>query len=445
MNNEYNYNGNNSDENNYQAYQYGDTFNKQEETYDYKDVNFVMYDPPKKEESTNKKRGSAKKWILCVSMAIVFGLVSSLVFQASNELFDDVFDRDDHFDKTVSATQITTGNGSNIESDVAKVAANVMPSVVSITNLSVQEVQMFFFGGTVQQEYESSGSGVIIGQNDSELLIVSNNHVVKESKTLTVTFHDGTSVEAKIKGTDSDMDLAIIAVPTSEITRETMDVIKIATIGDSDKLAVGEPAIAIGNALGYGQSVTSGIVSALKRQLDDSEVEFIQTDAAINPGNSGGALLNANGEVIGINTAKLKDTAVEGMGYAIPISDVSDILSDLMNRETKTKVPENKQGALGISGVTVDETSSELYGIPEGALVREIMEGGAAEAAGLPKGCIITEVNGNDVDSMEELQEEIAYYEAGETVRITAEVAGENGNYVERTYDVKLMSRQKLK
>lgn len=445
MNNEYNYNGNNSDENSYQAYQYGDTFNKQEETYDYKDVNFVMYDPPKKEESTNKKRGSAKKWILCVSMAIVFGLVSSLVFQASNELFDDIFDRDDHFDKTVSATQITTGNGSNIESDVAKVAANVMPSVVSITNLSVQEVQMFFFGGTVQQEYESSGSGVIIGQNDSELLIVSNNHVVEESKALTVTFHDGTSVEAKIKGTDSDMDLAIIAVPTSEITRETMDVIKIATIGDSDKLAVGEPAIAIGNALGYGQSVTSGIVSALKRQLDDSEVEFIQTDAAINPGNSGGALLNANGEVIGINTAKLKDTAVEGMGYAIPISDVSDILSDLMNRETKTKVPENKQGALGISGVTVDETSSELYGIPEGALVREIMEGGAAEAAGLPKGCIITEVNGNDVDSMEELQEEITYYEAGETVRITAEVAGENGNYVERTYDVKLMSRQKLK
>ena len=445
MNNEYNYNGNNSDENSYQAYQYGDTFNKQEETYDYKDVNFVMYDPPKKEESTNKKRGSAKKWILCVSMAIVFGLVSSLVFQASNELFDDIFDRDDHFDKTVSATQITTGNGSNIESDVARVAANVMPSVVSITNLSVQEVQMFFFGGTVQQEYESSGSGVIIGQNDSELLIVSNNHVVEESKALTVTFHDGTSVEAKIKGTDSDMDLAIIAVPTSEISSETMDVIKIATIGDSDKLAVGEPAIAIGNALGYGQSVTSGIVSALKRQLDDSEVEFIQTDAAINPGNSGGALLNANGEVIGINTAKLKDTAVEGMGYAIPISDVSDILSDLMNRETKTKVPENKQGALGISGVTVDETSSELYGIPEGALVREIMEGGAAEAAGLPKGCIITEVNGNDVDSMEELQEEIAYYEAGETVRITAEVAGENGNYIERTYDVKLMSRQKLK
>ena len=447
MDNEYNYNGNENKEEYYDAYQYGTTSNKQEETYDYNKVNFVMYDPPKKEEEEPKKKKhrAPKKWILCVSMAIVFGLVSSLVFQASNALFDGIFNKNGNSDKTVSATHITMGNSSNVESDVAKVAANVMPSVVSITNLSVQEVQMFFFGGTVQQEYESSGSGVIIGQNDSELLIVSNNHVVEESKALTVTFHDGTSVEAKIKGTDSDMDLAIISVPISEISRETMDIIKIATVGDSDKLAVGEPAIAIGNALGYGQSVTSGIVSALKRQLGDSEVEYIQTDAAINPGNSGGALLNANGEVIGINTAKLKDTAVEGMGYAIPISDVSDILDDLMNRETRSKVPEAKQGALGISGVTVDENSSDLYGIPEGALVREVMEGGAAEAAGLPKGCIITEVNGNDVESMEELQDELAYYEAGEEVEITAQVAGENGEYVEKSYNVKLMSRQKLK
>lgn len=446
MDNEYNLNENNSNEESYNAYQYGDPSYKQEETYNYNGANFVMYDAPKQEdkEPKPKKRGAAKKWVLCVSMAIVFGLVSSLVFQASNTLLGGLFHKDNHSDKTVSTTQITTGNGGTVESDIAKVAANVMPSVVSITNLSVQEVQMFFFGGTVEQEYESSGSGVIIGQNDSELLIVSNNHVVAESKALTVTFHDGISIEAKIKGTDSDMDLAIIAVPRSEISAETMDAIKIATIGDSDKLAVGEPAIAIGNALGYGQSVTSGIVSALNRQLDDSDVEFIQTDAAINPGNSGGALLNANGEVIGINTAKLSAEAVEGMGYAIPISDVSDILSDLMNRETKTKVPENKQGALGISGVTVDETSSELYGMPEGALVREVLEGGAAEAAGLPKGCIITEVNGSDVESMEELQEEITYYEAGETVKITVQVATESGDYVEKTYDVTLMSREKL-
>lgn len=218
-----------------------------------------------------------------------------------------------------------------------------------------------------------------------------------------------------------------------------------ATVGDSDKLSVGEPAIAIGNALGYGQSVTSGIVSALKRQLGDSEVEYIQTDAAINPGNSGGALLNAKGEVIGINTAKLKDEAVEGMGYAIPISDVSDVLNDLMNRETKTKVPEAKQGALGISGVTVDEASSDLYGIPEGALVREVIEGGAAEEAGLPKGCIITKVNSSKVDSMEELQDELSYYEAGEKVELTVQVPSESGDYVEKTYEVKLMNRQKLK
>lgn len=429
---------------NYDAYQYGNDLDKNEETYNYSNVNFVISEPSQQEGKNpkEKKRGGGKKWVLCVSMAIVFGLVASIVFQASNSLIESITGKGS--DKVVSTTQISTNSSSNIESDIANVAANVMPSVVSITNLSVQEVQMFFFGGTVEQEYESSGSGVIIGQNDSELLIVSNNHVVEESKALTVTFHDGSSVEAKIKGTDSDMDLAIIAVPTSAISSETMDVIKIATIGDSDKLSVGEPAIAIGNALGYGQSVTSGIVSALKRQLEGSEAEYIQTDAAINPGNSGGALLNAKGEVIGINTAKLSDEKIEGMGYAIPISDVSDILNDLMNRETKTKVPESKQGALGISGVTVDETSSELYGLPEGALVREVVKGGAAEDAGLPKGCIITEINGSDVDSMEELQEELSYYEAGETVKVTAEIPGDNGEYVESQYEVKLMNKNKL-
>ena len=440
MDNEYNYNSDN-----YEPYQYGNDLDKKtEETYSSGSVNFVMSDPPQQEAEIpkKKKQGKGKKWILCISMAIVFGLVSSIVFQASNFLIDGIFGNKTHSNKSVSATQITTGTGSAVESDIAKVAANVMPSVVSITNLTVQEVQNFFFGGTVQQEYESSGSGVIIGQNDSELLIVSNNHVVEGSTTLTVTFHDGSSIEAKIKGTDSDMDLAIIAVPIASVSEATMDVIKIATVGDSDKLAVGEPAIAIGNALGYGQSVTSGIVSALNRQLEGSEAKYIQTDAAINPGNSGGALLNAHGEVIGINTAKMKDEAVEGMGYAIPISDVSDILNDLMNRATKSKVPEEKQGALGISGVTVDETSSELYGIPEGALVREIIQGGAAEKAGLPKGCIITKVNGSSVDSREELQEELTYYEAGETVTITAKVAGENGEYVDKEYEITLMSRQ---
>ena len=444
----------------YNSYQYGDTSNREENnvareenassreenTYEYSGVNFVMKDPVVEEQTPKKKKQrKGKKWVLCVSMAIVFGIVASIVFQASNFLIESITGKNPDSNKTVLSTQITTGNSSEIDSDIAKVAENVMPSVVSITNLSVQEVQMFFFGGTVQQEYESSGSGVIIGQNDTELLIVSNNHVVEESKSLTVTFHDGSSVEAKIKGTDSDIDLAILAVPLDKISDDTKDIIKMATVGDSDKLSVGEPAIAIGNALGYGQSVTSGIVSALKRQLGNSEVEYIQTDAAINPGNSGGALLNAKGEVIGINTAKLKNEAVEGMGYAIPISDVSDVLNDLMNQETKTKVPEAKQGALGISGVTVDDASSDLYGIPKGALVREVMEGGAAEEVGLPKGCIITKVNSSKVDSMEELQDELSYYEAGEKVELTVQVPSESGDYVEKTYEVKLMSRQKLK
>lgn len=444
----------------YNSYQYGNTSNREENdvareenassreenTYEYSGVNFVMKDPVVEEQTPKKKKQrKGKKWVLCVSMAIVFGIVASIVFQASNFLIESITGKNPDSNKTVLSTQITTGNSSEIDSDIAKVAENVMPSVVSITNLSVQEVQMFFFGGTVQQEYESSGSGVIIGQNDTELLIVSNNHVVEESKSLTVTFHDGSSVEAKIKGTDSDIDLAILAVPLDKISDDTKDIIKMATVGDSDKLSVGEPAIAIGNALGYGQSVTSGIVSALKRQLGNSEVEYIQTDAAINPGNSGGALLNAKGEVIGINTAKLKNEAVEGMGYAIPISDVSDVLNDLMNQETKTKVPEAKQGALGISGVTVDDASSDLYGIPKGALVREVMEGGAAEEVGLPKGCIITKVNSSKVDSMEELQDELSYYEAGEKVELTVQVPSESGDYVEKTYEVKLMSRQKLK
>lgn len=444
----------------YDSYQYGNTSNREENnvareenassreenTYEYSGVNFVMKDPVVEEQTPKKKKQrKGKKWVLCVSMAIVFGIVASIVFQASNFLIESITGKNPDSNKTVLSTQITTGNSSEIDSDIAKVAENVMPSVVSITNLSVQEVQMFFFGGTVQQEYESSGSGVIIGQNDTELLIVSNNHVVEESKSLTVTFHDGSSVEAKIKGTDSDIDLAILAVPLDKISDDTKDIIKMATVGDSDKLSVGEPAIAIGNALGYGQSVTSGIVSALKRQLGNSEVEYIQTDAAINPGNSGGALLNAKGEVIGINTAKLKNEAVEGMGYAIPISDVSDVLNDLMNQETKTKVPEAKQGALGISGVTVDDASSDLYGIPKGALVREVMEGGAAEEVGLPKGCIITKVNSSKVDSMEELQDELSYYEAGEKVELTVQVPSESGDYVEKTYEVKLMSRQKLK
>ncbi len=427
---------------NYEAYQYGNTENREPEG----QVNFTMYEPPHEPqtEPAKPKKKRWKKWVSCIAMAVVFGLVASAVFQVSNRVIDGYFGTSTSH-KNAEATTIVKGDGESVVTDVSTVAKNVMPSVVSIINLSVQEVQYFFFGGSVQQEYESSGSGVIIGQNDSELLIATNNHVVEGNKTLTVTFHDETSVEAYVKGTDSDIDIAVIAVPLSEISNETIQVIKIATIGDSEKLMVGEPTIAIGNALGYGQSVTSGIVSALGRALEEDGVKYIQTDAAINPGNSGGALLNAKGEVIGINTAKLKDTAVEGMGYAIPISDIEDLLSELMNRETKTKVPESKQGALGISSkVDVDANTSKLYGMPEGVFVNEIIEGGAAEAAGIPKGCIITKLNGEEVGSMDELREQLTYYKAGETVTVTAAVPGEDGEYVEKTYDVKLMSKAKL-
>ena len=341
--------------------------------------------PEKKEEPKKKKKSSTgKKWILCVCMAIVFGLVASSVFQASNFIIGSILGEEEKEEpkKTIGSTQITTDKDTDKElTDVAQVAANAMPSVVSITTLTVQEVQNFFFGGTTVQEYESTGSGIIVGQNDTELLVVSNNHVVEGSKSLTVSFVDGKSVEAQIKATDGDIDLAIIAVPLAGIESDTMDAIKVATLGDSDSLVVGEPTIAIGNALGYGQSVTTGIVSALNRQIDDFDAELIQTDAAINPGNSGGALLNAKGEVIGINTVKVSADAVEGMGYAIPISDVSDIINDLMNRETRLKVAESEQGALGISGVTVDGTTSQLYNMPEGVHVSEVIEGGAAEEA----------------------------------------------------------------
>ena len=428
---------------NYDAYQYGNKANNETES----QVNFTMneprYDYMSQQEPPKPKKQGWKRWVRTVCMAVVFGLVASAVFQISNRVIDGYFGTSTS-NKTATATTIVKGDGESVTTAISAVAENVMPSVVSITNLSVQEVQYFFFGGTMTQEYESSGSGVIIGQNDTELLIATNNHVVEGNTTLTVTFMDEASVEAYVKGTDSDIDVAVIAVPLSEISNETMDAIKIATIGDSEQLSVGEPTIAIGNALGYGQSVTSGIVSALDRALEEGGVAYIQTDAAINPGNSGGALLNAKGEVIGINTAKLKDTAVEGMGYAIPISDIEDLLGDLMNRETKTKVPENKQGAIGISGVSVDSNSSQLYDMPKGVFVKEIISGGAAEAAGVPKGCIITEVNDENVESMEELQAELTYYEAGETVMLTVEILDESGEYTEQSYEVELMSKAKL-
>ena len=427
-----------NDENKYESYQYGSN------------VNFVMRDPQPEhtgeeaQETTNKERKSkeTKKkergpWMKCVSMAVVFGLVASLVFQGSNRLFDGVFGKSTS-GQEFQSTPIVTNNDKEVVSSVAEVATNVMPSVVSITNLSLQEVQHFFFGGYSIQESESSGSGIIIGQNEKELLIVSNNHVVEGSKTLTVSFVDGSSVEAQIKGTNRDKDLAIIAVDLSKIQESTMKDIKVANLGDSDALRVGEFTIAIGNALGYGQSVTYGIVSALDRTIDGFDAELIQTDAAINPGNSGGALLNANGEVIGINTVKVSDQTVEGMGYAIPITDVRDILNELMNKKTRTKVEEKKRGIIGISGTTVDESATELYGIPSGVYVKSIVEGGAAEKAGIPEGCIIEKFDGTTIRSMQELQEQLSYYEAGEKVELKVKVPADGGKYKQKTYEIVL-------
>ena len=294
--------------------------------------------------------------------------------------------------------------------------------------------------GTQEQEVESQGSGIIIGQNDSELLIATNNHVVEDADTLSVCFVDDQAYEATVKGTDADNDLAVIAVKLSDISDDTMSQIKIAEIGDSDQLQVGEQVVAIGNALGYGQSVTTGIVSAVNRQLEDSDSEngFIQTDAAINPGNSGGALLNANGEVIGINSAKINSSAVEGMGFAIPISDASDVIQNLMNKETRSKVSDEERGYLGIKGYDVSEEGAQMYNMPTGVYVKEVMSGGGAEKAGLTKGSIITGFEGSSISGMSSLQEQLQYYKAGEEVTLTVQIPDKNGEYTEKDIKVTL-------
>lgn len=324
--------------------------------------------------------------------------------------------------KTVSNAQLTTAN-STVTSDVSAIVDETMPSIVSITNISVQQV-MSFFGGISEIPSESAGSGIIISQNDEELLIVTNNHVVEGGETLTVTFSDETSVEATVKGTDSARDLAVIAVPFENISEDTMDTIKVAVVGDSSSLKVGEPTVAIGNALGYGQSVTAGIVSAVHRVIDGYDGEYIQTDAAINPGNSGGALLNASGELIGINSAKISDSSVEGVGFAIPISDVTDIIETLMNR---TKVSDEDRGYIGISGYDVTEEGSKMYNIPTGVYIAEVQENGAAEKAGITKGSIITGFEGITISGMESLQEQLSYYAAGDEVTITIQIPMRDG------------------
>lgn len=387
------------------------------------------------------KKKFPKKAIAVAGFAVMFGVIGGLTFQGTNYITGKLLGttstkEETKSTKTVANTQLTTSKTA-VSSDVSDIVDATLPSIVSITNMSVQQVQDFF-GGIRQQESKSAGSGIIISQNDTELLIVTNNHVVEGSETLTVTFVDETSVEALIKGTDSARDLAVVAVPLEKIPDETMDAIKLATLCDSDGIKVGEPAIAIGNALGYGQSVTMGIVSATERTISGYDGTYIQTDAAINPGNSGGALLNINGEVIGINSAKINASEVEGMGFAIPISDTTDIIENLMNKETRSKVSEAERGYLGIKGYDVTEEGAQMYNMPTGVFIAEVIDGGGAKDAGLTKGMIITEFDGSSVDDMETLKSLLEYYKVGEEVSVKVQVPEKNGEYTEQEVTVKL-------
>ena len=357
-----------------------------------------------------------------------------------------------------SDTGKDTGSTAKGSLDVSEIVSEALPSIVSITTKSVQEVQNYFgmygmYGYAPQQqeqEVEGSGSGIIVGKNDDELLIATNYHVVEGADTLSVAFTDGNAVEASVKGFDEERDLAVVSVSLDDVEDDTMDAISIANIGSSDDLKVGEQVVAIGNALGYGQSVTTGIVSAKNRRMDSDNntvtdgsddssdgVNLIQTDAAINPGNSGGALLNMEGEVVGINSAKLASTEVEGMGYAIAISDVTDILQNLMNETSRDKLDDSEHGVLGIKGSSVSSEAVQMYGIPAGVFVKEVTEGGAADKAGLKANSVITEFNGKTVSSIDQLMEYLSYYEPDEEVELTVQVP-HGTSYKEETVKVTL-------
>lgn len=394
-----------------------------------------------RERHDRKKNKKVPLVIKVIGLGLIFGIVASAAFQTSNIIAGKFLATEpkatEQKSETVGSTQLTTSSGKTASSDISAIAKNAMPSVVSITNMSVMQVQNFF-GGVHEQESESAGSGIIIAQNDTELLILTNNHVVEGNDTLTVSFIDEESVTANIKGTDSVRDLAVIAVQMDDIKESTKEEIAVAQMGDSTQLQVGEQVIAIGNALGYGQSVTTGIVSATQRTLEGFDSELIQTDAAINPGNSGGALLNSNGEVIGINTIKVATDVVEGMGYAIPISDAQDVITNLMNQKTKTKVSESEQGYLGIQPVDVSEDSAQMYDMPTGVYVSEVVRGSGAQAAGITKGCIITAIEGTQINSTTALREQLQYYSAGETIKVTIQIPENNGEYKSQTVEVTL-------
>ncbi len=417
--------------------------------------------PPRK-----KKGGAAKKAAGIIAAAILFGTVSGATMVGVNmaasilipsipaavqsteeaaEQSKDGQDKGHQVQPDIKTPEFYKNQTAAPGTDVSSIVEEAMPSVVAITSTMEYESNdpySWFFGGGGGQVYEvpSSGSGIIVGENDKELLIVTNNHVVEASKEVKVAFIDESVVEAAIKGTDVDADLAVIAVPVESISPDTMSKIKIAKLGDSDQLKVGQGVVAIGNALGYGQSVTVGYVSALNREVrvsQNSTRTLLQTDAAINPGNSGGALLNMKGEVIGINAAKYSSTEVEGIGYAIPISKAQGIIGDLMNKKTQNTVDEEKRGYLGIQGTSVDAETSKTLGMPEGVYVFKILENGAAAGSSINEKDIITKFDGQSVKTMGDLQLLLTYYEVGDQVDLTVQSL-ENGQYVERKVTITL-------
>ncbi len=423
------------------------------------------------QNSFQKKAGAT------IALAVIFGLVAAVVFQAANFAADRFLNTGkssvqikttDSVDLQETASDDSTADKVLSDSEngtVAAVAQASMPSVVAITTVSVQEIPSFFGYSSRQYKSASTGSGIIVGDNDDELLIATNNHVVDGATTLSVCFigddvanaetetvnagdngdlNVEDAVSAKIKGTDADNDLAVVAVKKSDIPEDTLNQIKIAQIGSSDDLAVGQQVVAIGNALGYGQSVTSGWISALNRTIstDDgtNSTGLIQTDAAINPGNSGGALLNMKGELIGINSAKYADSAVEGMGYAIPISKAKPILEELMNRETREKVDSSKKGYLGVSLASLTTEAIEMYNMPTGAFVRSVEDDSPAQEAGICKGDIIVKFDGQKVSDGDDLLDKLQYYKSGE--KIEAVIArATNGEYEENTIELTLGTR----
>ena len=417
-------------------------------------------DHKRKERKPHKPMTAGKKWATLVAGALVFGLVAGGTMVGVNAVGGHFLGGNDSSEQIglihTAGSSTNTSTDSQSSSDgtesVADVAENAMPSLVTISTMSVEEMRNFF-GGTQQYEVQGAGTGVIVGENDSELLIATNYHVVEGATSLSVGFIDETSIEGQIKGTDVNNDLAVVSVKLSDIPDDTMSQIKIATVGDSDQLRLGEQVVAIGNALGYGQSVTSGYVSALDRDLtltyeSGTTIEskgLIQTDAAINSGNSGGALLNMKGELIGINEAKSSSSSsgasVDNIGFAIPIDKAESSLQDMMNLETREKVDESQASYLGIRGSDVSSEAQQIYGMPAGAAVAEVVENGPADQAGIKQGDIITELDGRSVSSMSQLQDVLQYYASGETVDVVVQRA-DNGEYQEQTLTVTLGSAQ---